>query len=47
MEKISFDNDCSNIEDRIWGEKMISEGYKIIYDPSQRVSSSWNSSWTK
>ena len=35
--KYPFDNDCSNIEDRIWGEKMISEGYKIIYDPEASV----------
>jgi CMP-N-acetylneuraminic acid synthetase len=36
-EKIPFDEDVSNIEDRIWGERVISEGYKIIYEPNASV----------
>lgn len=36
-EKFPFDNECTNIEDRIWGKKLISEGYKIIYEPEASV----------
>ena len=36
-EKFPFDEDCTNIEDRIWGKKVISEGYKIIYEPEASV----------
>ena len=35
--KFPFDNECTNIEDRIWGKKLISEGYKIIYEPEASV----------
>lgn len=35
--KIPFDEKTTNIEDRIWGEKVISKGYKIIYEPSASV----------
>lgn len=35
--KINFDNKISNIEDRIWGQKVISKGYKIIYEPEASV----------
>tara|TARA_B110000971_G_scaffold120591_1_gene123472 strand:- start:3438 stop:4778 length:1341 start_codon:yes stop_codon:yes gene_type:complete len=34
---INFDNKISNIEDRIWGQKVISKGYKIIYEPDASV----------
>ena len=35
--KIKFDNKISNIEDRLWGEKIIQFGYKIVYEPSASV----------
>lgn len=35
--KYPFDEDCTNIEDRIWGKQVIKEGYKIIYDPDASV----------
>ncbi len=35
--KYPFDNECTNIEDRIWGKRLISEGYKIIYEPEASV----------
>tara|TARA_B100000575_G_scaffold294518_1_gene311019 strand:- start:431 stop:1795 length:1365 start_codon:yes stop_codon:yes gene_type:complete len=35
--KIPFNEKATNIEDRIWGEKVISKGYKIIYEPSASV----------
>ena len=35
--KIPFDENVKNIEDRIWGEKVISAGLKIIYEPSASV----------
>tara|TARA_B100000401_G_C52778424_1_gene706954 strand:- start:94 stop:1440 length:1347 start_codon:yes stop_codon:yes gene_type:complete len=36
-EKIKFDEKITNIEDRLWGEKIIQSGYKIIYEPSASV----------
>ena len=35
--KIPFNEKATNIEDRIWGEKVISKGFKIIYEPSASV----------
>ena len=35
--KIPFDENVTNIEDRIWGEKVISAGFQIIYEPSASV----------
>ena len=35
--KIKFDERISNIEDRLWGEKVIQSGHKIIYEPSASV----------
>ena len=35
--KIPFDEKVTNIEDRIWGENVISKGYKIIYEPTASV----------
>ena len=32
-----FDEKTTNIEDRIWGEKVISKGFKIIYEPTASV----------
>ena len=31
-EDIKFDEDVRNIEDRVWGEKVISQGHKIFYN---------------
>ena len=36
-EKYPFDENVTNIEDRVWGEKVISEGYKIVYEPMASV----------
>jgi len=36
-EKYPFDEQVSNIEDRVWGKKVIQEGYKIIYTPDASV----------
>ena len=35
--KIKFDENISNIEDRLWGEKIIQSGYKIVYEPTASV----------
>lgn len=36
-EKVPFDETVTNIEDRVWGKKMIELGYKIIYEPDACV----------
>jgi len=36
-EKFPFDDQITNIEDRVWGEKIISQGLKIIYEPEASV----------
>ena len=35
--KISFDNNATNIEDRLWASKILGKGYKICYEPSASV----------
>lgn len=35
--KFPFDEEVSNIEDRVWGKKIIEAGMKIIYEPSAEV----------
>ena len=35
--KFPFDEEATNIEDRIWGKKVISKGYKIFYEPKASV----------
>ena len=35
--KIPFDEKAKNIEDRIWGKKVIESGYQIKYDPKPQV----------
>ena len=35
--KYSFDETITNIEDRVWGEKVISEGFNLIYEPEASV----------
>lgn len=32
-----FDEDISNIEDRLWGKQVIQAGYKIVYEPDAAV----------
>jgi rhamnosyltransferase len=36
-EEVPFDDEISNIEDRIWAREVIKKGYKIIYEPSASV----------
>lgn len=36
-EKYPFNEDVSNIEDRMWAEEVLKAGYKIIYEPDARV----------
>jgi CMP-N-acetylneuraminic acid synthetase/GT2 family glycosyltransferase len=36
-EKTPFDETVTNIEDRIWAERMLQRGYKIIYEPAASV----------
>jgi rhamnosyltransferase len=36
-EKFTFDEDVTNIEDRVWGKAVIEAGYQIIYDPEAEV----------
>jgi rhamnosyltransferase len=36
-EKFPFDEDVTNIEDRVWGKLVIEAGYEIIYDPEASV----------
>ncbi|MFA5088095.1 MAG: glycosyltransferase family 2 protein [Candidatus Omnitrophota bacterium] len=36
-EKIPFDANISNIEDRVWAEEVLKEGYEIVYEPEARV----------
>jgi rhamnosyltransferase len=35
--KYPFDENLTNIEDRVWGELIISEGFNIVYEPSSSV----------
>lgn len=34
---IPFDEEVTNIEDRVWGKKVIERGYQIVYDPEPAV----------
>lgn len=36
-EKYKFDENVSNIEDRVWGKKIIESGHQIIYEPDAPV----------
>jgi len=36
-EKIPFDEEVTNIEDRVWAQEVIKLGYKIIYEPEAEV----------
>ena len=35
--KFPFDEEVTNIEDRVWGEKVIKHGFNIIYEPKASV----------
>jgi len=35
--KVPFDSEISNIEDRIWAQEMLNLGYKIAYEPEASV----------
>lgn len=36
-EEVPFDETATNIEDRIWAEKMLQRGYRIAYEPEASV----------
>ena len=36
-EKVNFDNDVQNIEDRLWAEEILKQNYKIKYTPKAAV----------
>ncbi len=36
-DEFPFDEEATNIEDRIWGKKVIDAGYEIIYEPNASV----------
>lgn len=36
-DSIPFDEDATNIEDRIWGEAVIKAGHKLVYEPDAAV----------
>ena len=36
-DKLPFDNQVTNIEDRIWGQEMLNLGYKLLYEPEASV----------
>jgi len=36
-DEIPFDEEVTNIEDRVWGKQVIEAGYKIIYEPKAAV----------
>ena len=35
--EVPFDETVTNIEDRIWAEKMLQRGYKLVYEPDASV----------
>ena len=32
-----FNDQITNIEDRIWGQEMLNRGYKLLYEPEASV----------
>ena len=36
-EKFPFDENVTNIEDRVWGKKIIDNGFNIVYEPEASV----------
>ena len=37
LEKIKFDNFVTNIEDRIWADKILQKGFEIVYTPDNQI----------
>ena len=37
LEEFPFDETVTNIEDRIWAKKVITAGYKLVYEPQASV----------
>ena len=37
MEDFLFDNGVKNVEDRVWADKVINNGYNLKYDPNPTV----------
>tara|TARA_Y100000739_G_C20603668_1_gene464332 strand:+ start:233 stop:1534 length:1302 start_codon:yes stop_codon:yes gene_type:complete len=36
-ERFNFDEEVTNIEDRVWGKKLVEEGLSIVYEPEAEV----------
>jgi len=36
-EKVPFDSETTNIEDRLWAQEMINQGFKLMYEPRASV----------
>ena len=36
-EEVPFDDNLTNIEDRIWAQEMLNRGYKLLYEPEASV----------
>jgi|TARA_Y100000310_G_scaffold321305_1_gene378746 CMP-N-acetylneuraminic acid synthetase/GT2 family glycosyltransferase len=36
-EEVPFDDNITNIEDRIWAQEMLDKGYKLVYEPEASV----------
>jgi len=36
-EKVPFDDQVTNIEDRLWAKEILNKGYKIVYEPEASV----------
>ena len=36
-DEVPFDDQITNIEDRIWGQEMLNRGYKLLYEPEASV----------
>ena len=37
LDEVPFDDDITNIEDRIWAQEMIEQGHSIVYEPDASV----------
>lgn len=37
IDKYPFDESVSNVEDRLWAQSVISDGYQLVYEPSAEV----------
>ncbi len=36
-ERFNFDEEVTNIEDRVWGKKLVENGFSIVYEPEAEV----------